>query len=505
MVQTRPNTEFFASSSRSKSLRKGYSQQGRLDTERIDQVVLNLECRDEIVPVLRALQHLYSKSDMCARVMKLIEDDVNGESCRNCGREGLDYWQILVLASVRLGCNLKYDRLQDLAENHRRLRSIMGVGAWDDKTSFSWHRIRDNVCLLSPATIDSISQIIVTAGHTLVPNAIETVRADSFVMETQIHFPSESTLIRDGVEKIISICVPLAEAGDVSGWRQHEHLWKRVKRASREIDRIAGKKGSNYKLRLKKAYQKLLRLSQRIVRRARELCEQLTLPAATADDVFGSHTLQAYIARTERVQNTARRRVINEETVPNSDKLFSLYEPHTQLFKRGKAGEPVQFGRQVLVYEDGAGFIIHHCVMPRDKGDRDVAVEQTKIVQQRFHNRIRRLSFDRGFHSPENQDGLSKIVARLCLPKPGSKQSVKQLAEADEDFLAAQQNHSGVESAIGALQSGNGQKRCRDRTELGYQRYFSLGVLGRNLHTLGRLLISAEMPDSEAARSRRAA
>jgi len=90
-----------------------------------------------------------------------------------------------------------------------------------------------------------------------------------------------------------------------------------------------------------------------------------------------------------------------------------------------------------------------------------VAVEQTKILQKRFNNRIRRLSFDRGFHSPDNQTELSDTVPSLCLPKPGAKQSVKQLADANEDFLAAQQNHSGVESAIGALQSGNGQQQCR--------------------------------------------
>jgi IS5 family transposase len=191
--------------------------------------------------------------------------------------------------------------------------------------------------------------------------------------------------------------------------------------------------------------------------------------------------------------NAAERRVIRGETVPNSDKLFSLFEPHTPLYKRGKTGERVQFGRQVLVSEAAAGFIVHHSLMPREQGDKEVAVELTKILQKCFNNRIRRLSFDSGFHSPDNQTELSDIVPSLCLPKPGAMQSVKQLAEANEDFLAAKQNHSGVESAIGALQSGNGQKQCRDRSELGFERYISLGILGR-------LLIAREQPH----RSRRA-
>ena len=147
----------------------------------------------------------------------------------------------------------------------------------------------------------------------------------------------------------------------------------------------------------------------------------------------------------------------------------------------------------------------HRALMKRDQCDSQVAVEATKAVQKRFGNRVQRLSFDRGFHSPENQNQLSELVANLCLPKPGAKQSVKQLDEADEEFLGAQQIHPGIESAIGALQNGNGLERCRDRSEIGFERYMSLAVLGRNLHTLGRLLIAQMAPESEAAFSRRKA
>ena len=132
-------------------------------------------------------------------------------------------------------------------------------------------------------------------------------------------------------------------------------------------------------------------------------------------------------------------------------------------------------------------------------------MEETKAVQKRFSNRVQRLSFDRGFHSPGNQEQLSGLVTHLCLPKPGVKQSVKQLADADDHFLAAKQNHSGIESAIGALQSGNGLKRCRDCSEVGFERYLSLAILGRNLHTLGRLLIAEAAPTCKAALSRREA
>lgn len=485
-------------------MRKAFAAQLRLDVASVADVQLDFTCRDEIVPILRALQHIYATPELRDQILRQVAADVNSNTFHNRGREGLDYWHIVVLASVRLGCNLNYDRLQDLARNHWTLRAIMGLGEWDG-TRLTWKRIRDNVCLLKPETIRNINELLVTAGHRLVPEAVETTRADSFVMETNIHYPTESTLIRDGVRKIIEACVALAAEYGLEGWRQHAHLQKQIKRTSRDIDRIATKKGPNYQQRLRREYGKLLQQSGRIVRRARTLCEQLGLAEATAADVFARDSLQAYIARTERVQQTARRRVFDGETVPNSEKLLSIYEPHTQLYKRGKAGEPVQFGRQVLIFEDAVGFITHYFLLPREQGDKDVIVEQMRVVQGRFHGGIKRVSLDRGFHSPANQCELAEIVPCVCLPKPGKQQAARQEATASVEFRQARQSHPGVESAIGALQSGNGLERCRDKSEPGFERYLALGILGRNLHTLGRLLIANEAPLSKAANTRRVA
>lgn len=471
-------------------MRKPFSSQPRLDCRTVSEVPLNLECRDEIVPILWALRHIYSTPDLRDEILQHIARDVNDGSREDCGREGMDYWQILVLAAVRLGCNLDYDKLQDLAEQHRALRHIMGIGDWDEETSFSWRRIRDNICLVEPETIEKISHAIVAEGHHIDPEASKKVRADSFVAETNIHYPSESSLIRDGLRKILELGERIALAFDIAGWRQHDHLYKKVKKLCRHIERIASRKGPQYQKRLKTEYGKLLKLAEKITRRARALCGQVASENGLE--------IQVFIQRTEQVCQTARRRVLKGETVPNGEKLFSMFEAHTQLYKRGKAGEPIQFGRLVLVYEDAAGFITHHHVLPRDCQDREVVVEQTRIVQSRMDGRIEDASFDRGFHSPENQEELAKIVTHPCLPKPG-----KQEQEGSVRFREARQQHPGIESAIGALQSGNGLERCRDRTEKGFERYIALGMLGRNLHVLGKLLIACEAPSSEAAQSLR--
>lgn len=485
-------------------MRTSYSSQLRLDSVPIEQVTLNLESRDRIVSILRALQFVYADRELADQVVALIAADINGNSRTDTGRKGMEYWHICVLAAVRLGCDFTYDQLQDLAENHRNLRAIMGLGDCD-ATEFKWRTIRNNICLLRPETIARISHLIVKAGHEIVPEAIGKVRADSFVMETDIHYPTESSLLYDGLRTIISQCVILADEHGVNGWRQHTHLLKKVKSLNREINRIATKKGPRYKERMQTPYRELLRKTALLTQRARDLCTVIGQPLPQLTDMFGPNTIQAFIVRTERVADTAKRRVIDGESVPNCDKLFSLFEPHTQLYKRGKAGQPIQFGRQVLVFEDAAGFLVRGVLMKRDEGDKDVAVHETKLLQSDFDHGVGRLSFDRGFHSPENQRALSALVDHLCLPKPGAKQSVKQLEEANDEFLAAKQNHSGVESAIGALQTGNALKRCRDRSEIGFERYLQLGILGRNLHTLGKLLIGSENEHSAAAQSRRKA
>jgi hypothetical protein len=324
-------------------------------------------------------------------------------------------------------------------------------------------------------------------------------------METNIHYPSESTLIRDGVRKVIELAVVQAEARNLPGWRQHEHLLGKVRKLTRRIERIAARKGPDYQTRLKKPYRQLLQVSGKILRKARLLCEELDELESDNRSLFQVQELRTFIGRTQHVRGTARRRVLHGERVPNEDKLFSIFEPHTQLYKRGKAGEPEQFGRLLLVYEDVAGFVVQHYLLPRDKGDRDVIVEQTKTLQEFLNGKMESLSLDRGFHTPDNQLQLLKIVKHPCLPKPGAKQAAKQEEAATVQFRQARQRHSGIESAIGALQSGNGMKRCRDHTEIGFERYLALGILGRNLHTLGRLLIAQQAPKSLAAQSQRKA
>jgi transposase, IS5 family len=488
-------------------MRVAFDPQLRLDSTPVADVRLNIHCRDEIIPILRSLQYIYSQPQLRDQLLDAVAHDVNTTTRPDYGRPGIDYWSLLVLAAVRLGCNLNYDRLQNLAEEHRSLRLIMGVGGWDQVISFDWRCLRDNITLLSPDTIEQLNHRIVGEGHRLVPDAAHTVRCDSFVVAADIHYPTDSRLIGDGLRVLIRTSRRLAALLDQPGWRQHNHLRRVVKKHLRTINRIAASKGPHYRKRLQKAYQGLLNEANRIIARASELLDPALIsigenPATMVVERLRTKLLD-FVNMTIQACAQARRRVLAEETVPNGEKLFSLFEPETQLIIRGKVPQPIEFGHRILIVEDGAGFVCHYAVLPRGADDREVVVKEMTTLQQRLAGQIRSASFDRGFHSPTNQAELAKLVAQPCLPVTGHVQAERQEREATVEFRESRRRHAGVESAIGALQSGNGQERCRDHTFGGYCRYVGLGVLGRNLHVLGKLLISREDPKCVAGQSRR--
>lgn len=486
-------------------MRRHYEKQRRFDSTPIGELILNYECRDETIPVLAGLQHLYTCSSLRNTVVKLVADDINEDSRRDVGRPGLDDWQIVVLAAVRLGCNYDYDKLQDQAENHRALRTMLGVGEWDDGTSFAARRIRDTLCQLQPATIAAINCAIVRHGQELHGEAAESVRADSFVVETNIHYPTESSLIGDGMRKIIPLCVELAEEIGASGWRQSQHLLNRIKADVRTISQISASKSQKVKDGLPSAYKRLLERAAMILGRAKTLQKQGETAGFSITSLALSKQLLRWIELTDQVGDTAYRRVILDEQPPNSDKLFSLFETHTQLYRRGKAATPNQFGRLVLVFEDGAGFISHYHLMDRDALDADVIVDQTREAQKKHRGAIKTASFDRGFYTPENDEQLSEIVEEPCVAPRHPKQYAERLANGSVEFHRLRQRHAGIESAIGALQSSNGLKRCRDGSEVGFERYLGLAILGRNIHVLGKLLIARRQEQSAAAFSKRKA
>lgn len=483
-------------------MRKSYERQFRFGATPIAELQLNLNCRDEIIPVLAALRHVFLDDSLRPRLTRLIAQDVSELTRRDTGRPGFDDWQILVLGVLRTGCNLDYDKLQDLAENHLSLRTILGICGWDQDVSFDFRRVRNAVAQVKPETLEQINQLVVTHGQEFHGSAAHTARADSFVIETNIHYPTESSLMYDGVRKLIPLASEIARDLDEPGWRQAEHQLKQIKKLHRKINQLSASKIIKKKEAMESLYADLIERVGRMLERSKKLGETVpeAVPIVTRVKV---NRLHKWIELTEQVRNTAYRRVVLGESVPNSDKLFSLFETHTQLYQRGKAGEPIQYGRLAMIFEDGAGFISHYHLLDRDACDTSVVVEQTVVAKARHGGELQRLSLDRGFHSADNLKALSEVVAEVSCPSRNTKQYAAEVASESMESRHRRHHHAGVESAIGALQRGNGLKRCRDRSEKGLKKYLGFAVLARNLQVLGKLLIARQSPDCLAATSER--
>lgn len=483
-------------------------QQLRLDTPGILEMDLNLKSRHELVPLLQGLQELYRDDRSRNEVFDLVRKDVLGKSSAKKGRQGLDIWSIAVLATARLGLNLDYDALQDLAENHQHFRSAMGVGEWQTLRRLDWRRIRDCVCMLRPETLTRISEIVVSLGHTLVPNAAEKVRIDSFVMATNIHYPTDIRQTGDALRCLVRHSARLADLIGSSTMRQHEHLQKRIKSLVLIASRASVSRGRARQKRLEEAVRELVTFANERCEQSMRLMDEVQPVLITCDDMTRSDILAErekmawFLSALAQVAHVAKRRLVDGEDVPLSDRLFSVFEAHTELIVRGKVPVPVEFGHRILVAEDSAGFILHASVLANGRQDREVAPTVARILKRRYQD-IETLSFDRGFHSPENQERLAKIIPTPCLPTTGIQAATEQAEAASEAWHAARRRHPGIESAIGALQHGNGCARCRDKTKNGYRRYLALGVLARNLITLGRIAIAQQDEEALAGRSRR--
>jgi transposase, IS5 family len=494
-------------------VRVAFPRPTSLDTIPIPEVPLNVNCRDEIVPILASLQHLYADVPARDELLTLIAKDVNATSDPSQGRPGLGYWEIVVLGAVRLGCDFDYDKLQNLAEEHRSLRRIMGIGTWDDYAQepqkWDWRRIRDNVCLIQPETLIKINELVVRTGHQLEPTAPEKVRGDTFVVKTNIHYPTDANLLADGLRKILKLGAQLASLLGLSGWRQEDHLCKRLKRLLWAINKACKSKTGDMPGRRRRAYRPLMRLARKLLIRARQLLpsESQGRGVLMNADLVTATGLQQQLAHfvelTGKVLAQTHRRVVLGESVPNTEKIFSIFEPHTELINRGKTPQPVEFGHRVLVMEDQVGFIVHYQVLDNGVQDKDVAVSSLRAAQDKVGNKIESASFDRGFHTPQNQRDLAELVAHPCVPVRGAKQEARQQAEATIEFREGRRHHPGVESAIHGLEAGNGLDRCRDRTKRGYERYVGLGILGRNLQVLGKLVLRRQGEDCLAGQSKR--
>ena len=478
-------------------MRKIIDMQMKIGETAIAGIKFDPKSRDEIPKLLRGLQAIYCNREVRELVFEALAELIPQNVDVKNGRPGMELWKILVLGALRLTCNWDYDKLHEIANNHMTLRQMLGHGRMDASYQYELQTLKDNISLFTPEILDKINQIVVKYGHQIAGKKKDenlTGSCDSFVVETNVHYPTDINLLFDAVRKMITLIMDICEPMNISGWRQgqyHVRKAKKLYRNAQQLKRSASKdaaKRAERKQLIINAHRAYIDLAQSYVDRVRQTLRAIHRPAMMM--YFRIKQAEEYIHHAERQIDQIRRRVINGETIAHSEKVFSIFEPHTEWISKGKAGVPVELGLKVCIVKDQFQFTLHHRVM-ENKNDDQIAVPIIEEAQRRFPD-FKECSFDKGFHSPYNQSELASMLDIAVLPRKGKLSAINREIENSEAFKAARRRHSAVESAINALEN-HGLNRCSDHGIEGFKRYVALAIVARNIQIIGHMLQQKEV------------
>ncbi len=362
----------------------------------------------------------------------------------------------MVLWALRLGLNADYDRIQELANQHCTLRMMLGHGPFDGDKDYRLQTLKDNLHLFTPEIMARINTEVIRAGHALLDLEVDAMirgRCDSSVLKTDVHFPTDINLLYDAIRVLIRDCVRWSKDYSLPGWRQHQYNLRQFKKLYRTIQKLRHSTSKNKDKQ--HAHAALIREAhQDYIDMAQTYLDRVTDSYALLKDTYQlSETflleLKTFSQHAVRQIDQIKRRVIDGKTIPHDEKVFSLFQPHTEWISKGKAGVPVELGMRVCIVEDTHGFILHHRVMQQETDDK-FALEMVNATQANFPS-FKACSFDKGFHSPDNQRELKEKLDHVVLPKTGKLSSVDKTREYADDFVHAKKKHSAVESAIKAI------------------------------------------------------
>ena len=470
-------------------MREVHRRQFELGQVPVEKIWIDPKSRDDIPAVLKGLQHIWSDEALRARLFALLDAQVLPETDREVGRPGMALWRILVLGVLKQGLGCDFDRLHDLANHHETVRAFLGHGDFGDKTYYEYQTVLDNVCLLTPELLSEVGRLVVESGHTVAkkkPGEPLRGRCDSFVVETDVHYPTDVSLLWDAMRCVLRETGRAAGDHAVGGWRQWRHLSKEVRKLFNQV------RSTRRAKRHPERVEAYLARCRALVARTMETLDELRDKGV---EETTCQSIQGFIAHAQRQLGQVERRLLRGEAIAHEEKVFSVFEEHTRWVSKGKAGTPVELGVPVALIEDQHQFILHHKILWEGE-DVDVAAPMVSEAQA-LYPELRACSFDRGFHSPDNRIKLDALLDLNVLPTKGYLSRADRERETEEPFAAARRAHPAIESAINGLEH-RGLDRVRSHGADGFARTVALSVLAANLHRSGCSCKSASANDDDS-------
>jgi len=311
------------------------------------------------------------------------------------------------------------------------------------------------------------------------------IRTDGMVVATNIHHPTDSSLLADSV-RVLGRTLSRARQVLSQEGNLAKSLFRNRTRSAKQAARQVAKSGRRQADRLQTAYMRLLKTTQATLRQAEAVMSALQ---AQADDSAQAllHTLQTFLPQAQQVVKQAKRRIIHGESVPAAEKVTSIFEPHTDIIRRGKTNKPTEFGHKVWLSEVEGGFISNACILDGNPADDQQWQPALEHHVQQFGHPPWQASADRGVHSVANEQYARTLgVKRVILPQPGHKSEERRQHEHQRWFRRGRRYHAGIEGRISVISRKHGLDRCRDRGSPGFARWIGWGVIANNLCSMAR-------------------
>jgi IS5 family transposase len=357
----------------------------------------------------------------------------------------------------------------------------------DDTTLIRW------AALIQPDTLEQFNQRLTQLATQLKVTKGRKLRTDGTVVETNIHPPSDSSLLADSVRvlgRTLSRARQVLEGQaslDQSVFRNRTHS---VRRLARQVGEAMRRGGETAQTEGKAAYKKLVQATRATIHQAEQVLPVLQAQA-TQESQKLAETFETFIPRAKQVLDQTVRRVFEQEKVPAAEKIVSIFEPHSDIIRRNKAHKPTEYGHKVWLDEVDGGIVTRWQVLAGNPSDEKQWLPSLEHHQARFGKPPDQASGDRGLYSLRNERiATQRGVKRVILPQPGRKSQARKQHEKQSWFVRGRRWHAGVEGRISVLKRRFGLNLCPDHGPIGFEKWVGWGVIAANLNVIGKKLAS---------------
>ena len=398
------------------------------------------------------------------------------------GRKGFTSEQILRSIVVMFIEEKSYRDAVILVENSEFLRNFIKLG---NKAMMDFTFLCKAYAALSEETWKAINEAL--NGYAKKEGKIteEKLRLDTTAYETNIHYPTDSSLLWDSYRTAARLMRGVSEMMKALGLTHRFHT-KKVRKLALFISRNGDKKDKRVQQKIKSIYKKLIG-RVRWIASVGAIAMELLSKAMEHEAIAAAAELKRYLSIIGKIISQAERRVLLGEKVPSTEKVYSLFEDHTELIKRGKARKPIEFGHKILLAETGEKFIIHYETMSKQRADKELIQGSLKAHKKVFRCSPDILAGDKGFYeSREQLDKLSEKIETVSICKKGRRTEEEDRRESTEEFKAGQRFRAGIEGTISVLKRAFKLGRCFFKGFKNFASSVGCAVFCHNLVMLAR-------------------